>query len=182
MIEGDENKYKDLLKTVDEHPNNIVPVCSMVTPENIDTILKENNFFDDLDILSIDVDGVDYEIWKATTCRPKLVIIEPCNSIPLWVRKPIYPVNTDGGANPFILKELAIEKGYTYVCTTGNLFFVRNDITIPTQTDVEFPWWIPQDLKETVFYLSNLDNETFTHFLEDLPKYIKGARLPYMHG
>ena len=58
LIEGDENKYKDLLKTVDEHPNNIVPVCSIVTPENI---LKENNFFDDLD-------SVDYEIWKATTC------------------------------------------------------------------------------------------------------------------
>ena len=98
--------------------------------------------------------------------KQQLVIIEADNTIPLQIRKPIYPVIKDvGGTNPFILKE----KGHTYVCTTGNLFFVRNDIKIP--------WWLPQNLKETVFYLSNLDNETFTHFLEDLPKYIKGARL-----
>jgi len=153
-IESDKDKFEDLLKTRDEHPDQITPVCAYVS-NNLDDLLKEHGFFDDLDILSIDIDSSDYEVWKESKCMPKIVIIEPDNNVPLWIKTPIYPVRADGGANPFILKELAKEKGYKFVCTTGNLIFVRNDINVPSQTDVEFPWWLDQNYKNIIYFFAN---------------------------
>ena len=144
-IEGDESKYKDLLETCKEYPN-ITPVQKFVTGDNLDDIILNNDFPEDLDLLSIDVDSIDYEIWKGLKkVRPKLVIIEPSNSTPLWEKN----VSYDGhGASPFLIKQLAKEKGYTFLCTTGNLFFVRDDInTLESNDEIEFPWWLPNDIK-----------------------------------
>jgi len=178
-IEGDESKYKDLLETCKEYPN-ITPVQKFVTGDNLDDIILNNDFPEDLDLLSIDVDSIDYEIWKGLKkVRPKLVIIEPSNSTPLWEKN----VSYDGhGASPFLIKQLAKEKGYTFLCTTGNLFFVRDDInTLESNDEIEFPWWLPNDIKQTVFHISNtIPDGHLDDFGKDIVKYIRGARLGYM--
>jgi hypothetical protein len=178
-IESDENKYKDLLETCKEYPN-ITPVQSFVTGENLDDLILNNDFPEDLDLLSIDVDSIDYEIWKGLMkVRPKLVIIEPSNSTSLWEKD----VSYDGhGASPFLIKQLAKEKGYTFLCTTGNLFFVRDDInTLEPNDEVEFPWWLPDDMKQIVLHLKHRISDTdLDDFGKDLIKYIRGAKLGYM--
>lgn len=178
-IESDENKYKDLLETCKECPN-ITPVQSFVTGENLDDLILNNDFPEDLDLLSIDVDSIDYEIWKGLKkVRPKLIIIEPCNSTSLWEKD----VSYDGhGASPFLIKQLAKEKGYTFLCTTGNLFFVRDDInTLEPNDEIEFPWWLPDDIKQIVFHISNIiPDAQLDDFGKDLIKYTRGAKLGYM--
>jgi hypothetical protein len=178
-IESDENKYKDLLETCKEYPN-ITPVQSFVTGENLDDLILNNDFPEDLDLLSIDVDSIDYEIWKGLKkVRPKLIIIEPCNSTSLWEKD----VSYDGhGASPFLIKQLAKEKGYTFLCTTGNLFFVRDDInTLEPNDEIEFPWWLPDDIKRMVGHITNIIPDAhLDDFGKDIIKYARGAKLGYM--
>lgn len=165
-IEGDPEKYKDLLKTCEEYPN-IIPVNAMVT-NNLDDIFEANNFPYDVDIMSIDVDSIDYEIWRdAVKCNAKVVIIEADNSVPSWIKKPIY--DPTKGANYFILEELGKKKGYTLVCNTSNMFFVRNDLMVDTIEidDSLFPWHLEPELKYIII------NSCFNKvLLPDITKYV----------
>lgn len=90
-------------------------VCSFVSADNA------NAFIDaDCDILSIDVDGKDYEIFEAMEAKPKVVIIEIDSSIPPDAER----FNSEGGSGYLPMVKLGIEKGYFLLCHTGNLMFV----------------------------------------------------------
>lgn len=177
-IEGDEEKYKDLLVTQKEYPT-ITPVCAFVSGTNLDSLILDNGFPEDLDLLSIDVDSIDYEIWKGLEkVRPKIVIIEPSNSTPLWEKSTHYEGR---GASPFLIKQLAKEKGYRFVCTTGNLFFVRSDIdTIESEDDIEFPWWLDPKYKRLVMQITHYvsDNDLPT-FFDNIEKLVKGDEVEW---
>ncbi len=46
-------------------------------PANIDGLLRDGGMPEELDVLSIDVDGIDLWIWQAIAAvRPRLVVIE----------------------------------------------------------------------------------------------------------
>jgi len=90
-------------------------VCSFVSADNV------NAFVDtDCDVLSIDTDGKDYEIFKAMEAKPKVVIIEIDSSIPPDADR----FNSEGGAGYLPMAKLAIEKGYFVLAHTGNLVLV----------------------------------------------------------
>lgn len=90
-------------------------VCSFVSADNA------NAFIDtDCDVLSIDVDGKDYEIFKAMEAKPKIVIVEIDSSIPPDQDR----FNSEGGSGYLPMVQLGIEKGYFLLCHTGNLVFV----------------------------------------------------------
>ena len=85
FIEGDSNKYKDLLNTVKTYPN-ITPLFAYVdykdTDNSLDNLLKRTNIPIDFDILSIDIDSYDYQVWKSLNIyKPKIVIIEINSSV-----------------------------------------------------------------------------------------------------
>jgi hypothetical protein len=172
-IEADKKKFDDLLLTCKEYPN-IVPVNEFVD-NNLDDIFERYNFPLDIDILSIDIDSTDYEQWK--TCKkvnPKIVIIEPDNSIPFWVRFPIYPTSKTGGANYVILEQLGVQKGYTLVCNTSNMIFVRNDLVTD---DIEidnrlFPWHVDESIKRVIFEA--------VKYPEEFNRYVEGVKLGFI--
>lgn len=131
-IEGDNNKYNDLLKTVEKF-NNIVPIKAYVdhndTSNSLDNLLKQTNIPNDFDILSIDIDSYDYQVWKSLKVyRPKIVIIEINSSVKVdnqnWIHTPNKYAGT--GFNPTYY--LGIEKGYRFILHTGNMFFIRSDL------------------------------------------------------
>ena len=140
-IEGDENKYKDLLKTVEKFPN-IVPIKAYVDHNDssnlLDNLLKQTNIPTDFDILSIDIDSYDYQVWKSVhVYKPKIVIIEINSSVrplnnPNWIHTP----NKYQGTGFQPTYNLGIEKGYKFVLHTGNLFFVRSDLF--DQLDIKY--------------------------------------------
>ena len=66
FIESSQEKFKNLLITAKKYKN-IIPVNRTVSSKgenSLDKILKENNFPSDFDLLSIDVDSNDLEIWE----------------------------------------------------------------------------------------------------------------------
>lgn len=117
-----------------------------VTPENIERTFAAAAVPEQLDVLSIDVDGDDYHLWEAVDAsRPRIVVIE-YNAALGAERELIQPRGeTVGtafyGASIRALESLAARKGYRLVHTelTGNnAFFVRDDLPgdFPPSADV----------------------------------------------
>ncbi|MFI4951267.1 MAG: hypothetical protein ACHP7A_09565, partial [Caulobacterales bacterium] len=110
-----------------------------VTVENADALIAELAKGEELDLLSIDVDSIDYWLWRAiVTVRPRLVVIEYNAAWPPSVRKTVAhdpALRWDGsnfmGASLGALEALGREKGYGLVgCSLAgvNAFFVRDDL------------------------------------------------------
>jgi hypothetical protein len=128
-IEADPRKFEDLKKTAAAYPG-IAPVCGRVSASgesSLDRILERQNIPDDFDLLSIDIDGNDYDVWEAIERHhPTMVIVEYNVSFP-----PGYEFIDRGGAafmgtSPASFAELAGRKGYALLgCIGTNLLFLR---------------------------------------------------------
>lgn len=110
-----------------------------VTAENIESLLRKYKTPTTFDLLSIDIDGNDYWVWKAiTSYHPRVVVVEYNASIPPHqsVTIPYNPqFSWDGstffGASLKALTKLAQSKGYQLVGTTTNgvnAFFVQQEL------------------------------------------------------
>jgi hypothetical protein len=130
-IESDETRYNDLLKTADIYKQ-IIPINKFIDIEKnlIDNILIETKIPLNFDVLSIDVDGVDYALWKSIKkYKPKIVVIEINSSInPNTIfyenELSIEYLSNRPGVNFMTCYNLGIEKGYTFLCHTGNMIFI----------------------------------------------------------
>ncbi len=106
-----------------------------ISGENsLDNILKETSIDKHFDVLSIDIDGKDYHIWNSlTNYEPNIVIIEINPFL-----NPNEDYINDGTKFSSSFKstiELANKKGYTLVCMSGNLIFVRSKILMNTELE-----------------------------------------------
>jgi len=128
LIEGDEEKFKDLIKTSKSYKN-ITPIQAYINikENSLDKILSNTFLKKDFDILSIDIDSNDLEIWESlNNYSPKIVIIEiQSNILPGIIERYNYENKTFNSFTSTI--KSGINKGYTAVAHTGNLLFVRND-------------------------------------------------------
>jgi hypothetical protein len=115
---------------------------AVVSSSNIEEILAAEKVPVDFDLLSIDIDGNDYWVWKAIQhWQPRVVVIEYNADYPppiRWVMKENLEHRWDGtnyqGASLTSLANLGRAKGYTLVATEScgiNAFFVRNDLFDP---------------------------------------------------
>ena len=112
---------------------------AFITAENIEELLASANAPKDLDLLSIDIDGNDYWVWKAITkYSPRVAIVEynPTFRPPIEFSMSYEPQKKYAGLSHFgaslkTLELLGTKKGYKLVgCNfTGvNAFFVREDL------------------------------------------------------
>jgi hypothetical protein len=128
-IEADPRKFEDLKRTAAAYPG-IAPLCCRVAASgesSLDRILERQNIPDDFDLLSIDIDGNDYDVWEAIERHhPTMVIVEYNVSFP-----PDYKFIDRGGSaymgtSPASFAELAKRKGYALLgCVGTNLLFLR---------------------------------------------------------
>jgi len=129
LIEADQDKFKALRQTYSSN-NKVVCINKMVTFDGqniLDNILSETSLPKNFDLLSIDIDGNDFHVWKSVEFfKPKLVIIEFNNTIPNnleFVQDPDYSVNQ--GCSILALDRLSKQKGYELLAVTDfNAFFV----------------------------------------------------------
>ena len=112
---------------------------SLVTAENINTLIKSADLDGEIDLLSIDIDFNDYWVWKAVQIvKPRVVVIEYNAGLrpPLSLTVPYQPNHAGGGTNFFgasleALVRLGCTKGYRVVgcnISGSNAFFVRDDL------------------------------------------------------
>ena len=132
LIEGDKKYYKQLCKnfTSDE----IVKLNKFVDFEgnnSLEKILQSTKIPKNFDLLSIDIDGCDYFIFKSLEIyRPKILCIEFNHLIPNeveFIQKQDFKIKQGSSAKSII--ELAKKKNYCLVgCTLSNLFFIENNL------------------------------------------------------
>ena len=84
----------------------------------------------DVDILSIDIDGRDYEIFEKMQIQPKLIIIEGGFSWdPKLQTKIPYNIAWNNLQQPlYVMFQLAREKGYEPICFNQDSFLIRKDL------------------------------------------------------
>lgn len=143
VIDADSKCIEKIKKDKIYWSSNLKAVNKFITKDNINSIIEENGFAGEIGILSIDVDGNDYWIFKAINIvNPDLIIIE-YNSLfgktyPLtvpydenFIRNKKHFSNMYYGASICALNELASEKGYSLIASNNvgnNLFFLRNNL------------------------------------------------------
>lgn len=118
-------------------------VHAFITAENIDQIFVEHGFQGPIGILSIDIDGNDYWVWKAIqSVQPDIVVCEynhrfgkeKALTIPYdaaFVREKAHHSCVYYGASIQAFVHLAEKKGYSLVAGNSNgnnIFFVRNTL------------------------------------------------------
>jgi hypothetical protein len=120
-------------------------VSSWLTADNVNDVITANDATG-ADLLLIDVDGIDYWLWKAIDCmRPRVVVVEyqdilgPQRSV-VVPYDPAFSVashevnaseNNYVGASLRALVKLGADKGYRLVACNNlgfNAFFVREDL------------------------------------------------------
>ncbi len=87
----------------------------------------------EIDVLSIDIDGPDFLILEQLKLRPKVIIIEGgiCWSPFITKRVPDLIAKREVNQPLQVICEIARKKGYKPVCFTINTFFVREDLFKP---------------------------------------------------
>jgi hypothetical protein len=143
VIDGSSSNISRLKSSYFYWKHDLKAIDAFVTRENINDLLATSEFEEDLGLLSIDIDGNDYYIFKAiTSFRPRLLILE-YNAIFGHTRKISIPYeanfcrtnkhysNLYFGASLAAITHIAMTKGYSLVGTGSagcNAFFVRNDL------------------------------------------------------
>jgi hypothetical protein len=111
---------------------------AFVTAENVNDLLRKANITGYIGLLSIDIDGNDYWIWKAlTVIQPFIVVIEA--KVEFGYKKVVVPYSLTNhhsyhkeynGASVEALRKLGRDKGYTLIAANPqgyNLFFIRTE-------------------------------------------------------
>lgn len=145
LIESEAGLAKEAMRFFRSHPDTVIypprVVEAWVTAENINRLLLENGISGDIDLFSLDIDGMDYWVWKALdVVRPRVVIAEildfwgPEHAVtvpydPSFSRKAGHPDHFGASLAAFV--KLGKEKGYRLVgCNKYgfNAFFMREDV------------------------------------------------------
>lgn len=130
-IEADPDRFLELKENYSAFPVECInKFVGFSSHDNLGSILNESSL-KNIDLLSIDVDGIDYWIWKEFTAfEPAVVIVEVNPSIPndvIFIQE--RNMNVQQGSSLLAFLELSRLKGYQLIATTGaNAIFVREDL------------------------------------------------------
>lgn len=144
LIDGNEewvNSAKDYYKEkLGNQAEKVKIVTCFVTAENINQLLIDKGFRDEIDLLSIDIDSNDYWLWRAIkVINPRVVVVEYNAAFglrPITIKynsSPDFHYRKERlyfGASVSALTNLAKEKGYILVacdCHGHDAYFIRKD-------------------------------------------------------
>jgi hypothetical protein len=132
-----EQGWNGVLMDGGTHPPQFRVEKEFITALNINSTLRKYGTPENVDVVSIDVDGQDFWIWMALDFRATLIIIEMNPNFlslndsvtTVWDPNFRWDVTKYYGASLGALVKLGREKGYKLVYANGtNAFFVRADM------------------------------------------------------
>lgn len=168
MIESDFAKFNSLVKNYSDNKK-VICVNKLVdaNQNSLFRILKKifpKNYQINIDFLSIDIDGLDYEIFQTIDVYPRVICIEvnaghspDASSL---IQKELAKNNI--GQPLKLFSDIAKTKGYELVCYTGNAFYIKKDILQKFNIDalsnkeayIEFLNSLHQSGKERLFLVN----------------------------
>lgn len=142
MIEGDPYKAAHASAVYAQHPVKVTN--AFITVDNINQLISEANLPTEIDLLSVDIDGNDYWVWKAIdVVKPRVVVAEFNASFGHEVVTVPYDKDFDRfkyhktgifhGMSLTAAEKLARSKGYVYIGCDSlgvNAFFVKEGINL----------------------------------------------------
>jgi hypothetical protein len=174
LIEGDQKRYEDLQKksTGNDKITILNQYVGFERHNGLDVILKNTPIPKSFDLLSIDVDGNDYHIWKALEdYTPKIVCIEFNPTIPTgveFVQTADYRINQ--GSSLTSIVDLAKLKGYELVAVTRiNAIFVLAELFHCLNISKNDPFALREDISDVTFIFSGYDGTVFLAGAQALP-------------
>lgn len=193
IIDGDKKNIEYVKKDKIYWRHDLIALNAFITKDNINQIFMKHGIEGNIGLLSIDIDGNDYWIWKCIEVIEPLIVICEYNSIfgkdyavtvpykDNFIRTREHFSNLYFGASIKALCLLAKEKGYKFIGSTsaGNdAFFVRNDVSAPfKEVTVEEGYTVSKfresrDIKGNLTYVSgverlNLISEMSLYNIED---------------
>ncbi|NMG06338.1 hypothetical protein [Brasilonema sp. UFV-L1] len=141
-------KIYNFIKTTSNNPPQLVQ--AWITAENVNELIVNHGFEGEIDLLSLDLDGIDYWLWKSLNCiKPRVVVLE-YNTY--WGAEKSVTVPYDSnfrakvingayycGASLRAFVNLGNKLGYRLVGSNTrqfNAFFIRNDVGIDILPEV----------------------------------------------
>lgn len=146
IMDGSEENIASIRSSDIHWRHDLTAKCAFVTPGNINTLITDAGFGGKGGILSVDVDGMDYWIWKAVTAVDPAIVISEYNSVfgpsaavtvpsdDQFIRSKGHHSGVFYGVSLAALQQLADEKGYDLVGVNSagnNAFFVKRGIGSP---------------------------------------------------
>lgn len=143
VMDGSAKMVSEIIESEYYWKYDLIAKQAFVTKENILGLLKEN-CPDQIALLHIDIDGMDYWVWETISneIRPDIVILE-YNSVfgaersitvpynPKFVRHHVHYSGLYAGASLPALYNLCIERGYAFIGTNSagnNAYFIKRDL------------------------------------------------------
>ena len=164
IIDGSLENIDDIKSQDIYWRHDISAVHAFITSSNIEDLIMQNNIPENIGVLSIDIDGNDYWVWKAIQCvRPCIVVCEynavlgDLHPITIPYRDDFYRTsahhsNLYFGASIRALYELGLSKGYAFLGTNSNganAFFIRNDLAPYLTGKIRNLWSYPSQFRES---------------------------------
>jgi len=174
-------KYYDLM-----WKNKLKVGCEWITKDNINDVIQKYKFDNDVGVLSIDVDGNDYWIWKNINIIKPIIVIIEYNSlfgkknktlVPYLENFQRYSAHKSGlywGSSISALVDLGKSKGYDLVGGNSagvNLYFVRNDRrNLLSRVDIEDAYFKQKfsDIKDNNGNFLDISYEEKLNLIKDL--------------
>lgn len=129
LIEGAQDRFDRLVENTKSY--DCIQICKYVgnnVEDSLEAILETYNIKNEIDLLSIDIDGNDYYIFESLNkLRPRVIMCEFNPTIPAHLD--IYPeYNNYIGCSVTALIRIAKSKGYELVSLLSpNVFFVLKE-------------------------------------------------------
>jgi hypothetical protein len=133
FIEADGDRFPELQATYygNERAICVNAFAHFEGPQTLDALLSRTPIPSDFDLLSIDVDGTDWHLWRSLArYRPKLIVIEFNATIPNDIDyvQPADPAVHHGNSLAALVR-LGRDKGYELVGVSDfNAFFVASEL------------------------------------------------------
>jgi hypothetical protein len=147
-IEQNQASYVEMKALADSMPGKVHGVYGTVgfgLTDNLDVFLDRVDAPEQIDVLSIDIDSYDFQVWEVLRAHhAKIVIIEINSGVALGkeqVHNEAVEPRLQGSSFTSMLK-LGQAKGYRLICHTGNMIFVHEScagkLDMP-QSEIENP-------------------------------------------
>jgi hypothetical protein len=166
LIEADKHRFQNLQHNYSQK-DNVITINQFVgyaENDNLDQILSTTPIPIDFDLVSIDIDGNDYHVWKAfVKYRPKIIVIEFNATIPTHIEF-VQPADSSihQGTSLLSLVKLGKEKGYELVSVLpGNAFFVKQEYYQRYQIESNAPEVLRTHLDAITYLFSGYDGTIF---------------------
>lgn len=142
LIDGSRRNIETIRNSPTFWMYDLTAVAAFVTAENIDELIRQAGYEGSIGLLSIDIDGNDYWVWRAIRTIDPVVVVAEYNSVfgptravtipydAAFVRRKAHQSDLYYGCSLKALARLASEKGYALVGSNSagnNAFFVKKE-------------------------------------------------------